>query len=108
MRIFFVTAGVTAAATAYAGGVVGGNPGLAYMDKLQEVSLIDKLPKSYVPTDIYKRTLMRLSPEGVKTVPMMLRGQYIDVARVNDRIIDASITSEVLPVDLSKEVLLSD
>ena len=108
MRIFFITAGVTAAATAYAGGVVGGNPGLANIDMIKDVRLIDNLPKSYVPTDVYKRTLMRLSPEGVKTVPMMLRGQYIDVARVNDRIIDASITSEMLPVDLSNEFLTSD
>jgi hypothetical protein len=117
MKLFLITAGVTAAATAYAGGVVGGNPGLAYIDSnfvggstggypnlsigqgrdlKADVRFIDSLPKEYVSPSVYKRTLMRLSPAGVETTPMLLRGQYIDVTKVEDRVVDTSVTSEIL------------
>lgn len=117
MKLIFITAGVLAAATAYAGGVVGGNPGIANIegnflgglnsgtpslsigqirDLKADVLLIDSLPKEYVSPSVYKRTMMRLSPSGVETTPMLLRGQYIDVAKVSGRIVDTSVTSEIL------------
>jgi len=90
---------ILAASEAFSGGSTGGFPGLA-LEQMQEImkdaSLIESLRKEYVSPEVYKRTLMRLSPEGVQTVPMMLRGQYIDVAKVNDRIIDTSVTSEII------------
>jgi hypothetical protein len=83
----------------YAGGAIGGNPGLALEQMISirpDVGLIDSLKKEYVSPEVYKRTLMRLSPAGVETTPMLLRGQYIDVTKVEDRVVDTSVTSEIL------------
>lgn len=90
---------VVFSSVALAGGSTGGSPGLALEDMLSfrpDKGFIDSLPKEYVNPSVYKRTMMRLSPAGVETTPMLLRGQYIDVTKVDDRIVDTSVTSEIV------------
>jgi hypothetical protein len=82
-------------AQAYAGGAVGGNPGLM----LEALSFnIEALPKTFVDQNAFKRTQLRLSVDGVNTVPMILNGESIDVVNVRGSIVDKDLTKEILAV----------
>jgi hypothetical protein len=87
----------------YAGGSMGGG-GFGLKDELA-LSLmdaafnIDSLPKTFVDPSDFRRAKARLSVDGVKTFPMLLNGESIDVRSLRGSVVDANISKEVLPRD---------
>jgi hypothetical protein len=101
MKKFVCIVLMLAWAKAFAGGAIGGNPGL--IREALAPSLVDSsfnvaaLPKEFVDASEFRRTQARLSVDGVKTVPMLLNGESIDVRSLRGSVVDANISKELLP-----------
>ncbi len=92
---------VVVSSVALAGGSTGGSPGLAREELListvDSALNIDVLPKTFVAPSDFRRVKARLSVEGIKTVPMLLNGESIDVISLRGSVVDTNISKEVLP-----------
>jgi hypothetical protein len=94
ISIFFT---VLMPASSYAGGTVGGSPGLMKEIMLDGTFDIGSLPKSYVDTENFRRAKARLSVAEVSSVPMSVNGEEIQVRKILESIVDVEISREILP-----------
>lgn len=92
---------VALSSVALAGGSTGGSPGLAREELLLSISdyaiNVEALPKTFVDSSDFRRAQARLSVEGVKTVPMLLNGESIDVRHIRGSVVDVNVSKEILP-----------
>ena len=90
-------------ANLYAGGAIGGSTGSARSELLLNLAdasfNIDALPKTFVSRSDFRRAQARLSVDGVKTIPMVLNGESIDVRSIRGSIVDKDLSKEILAVD---------
>jgi hypothetical protein len=89
---------------AYAGGTIGGGSGGLAREQLllstaDAAFNIDALPKTFVDPSDFRRAQARLSVDGVKTIPMVLNGESIDVRSIRGSIVDKDLSKEILAVD---------
>jgi hypothetical protein len=85
-------------ATAYAGGTVGGSPGLMQEIMFDSSSFdLRSLPKAYVDSENFRRAKARLSVAEVSSVPMSVNGEEIQVRKLLESIVDLKISKELLP-----------
>jgi hypothetical protein len=87
---------------AYAGGTIGGGSGGLVREQLllsiaDSAFNIDALPKTFVDPADFRRAQARLSVDGVKTIPMLLNGETVDVRSLRGSVVDANISKELLP-----------
>ena len=88
---------------AFAGGAIGGNPGLVKEElalSLRESAFnVEALPKTPVSGDEFRRIRARLAVDGVHSVPALVGSETIQVRKLQSSIVDTSITKELLPFD---------
>lgn len=97
MKKFYVSFAVLLSASAYAGGTVGGNPGVSLEQPTSTAFSVDSLPKIYVNPDAYRRVKARLSVGDVESAPVFVNGESIQVKRWLDSVVDIKISKEFLP-----------
>jgi len=90
-------------AQAFAGGAIGGNPGLAKDNLALELAAsafnVEALPKSYVGGDEFRRIRARLSVEGTESVQALVGEETIQVRKLKESIVDTKISKQLLPSD---------
>lgn len=101
MRKIFGTIAVLVSASAYAGGTVGGNPGLAREQIALELSgnafNLELLPKTYIGGDDFRRVKARLSVTGTQSTPALVDGEALDLKAFRDTVVDLKFSKEILP-----------
>lgn len=98
MRNIFGTIAVLVSASAYAGGTVGGNPGLA-LEMAEYAFNVEALPKTYLGSEDFRRVKARLSVAGIQSIPAIVDGETVDLKTFKDSVVDVKFSKEVLPAD---------
>ena len=101
MKKYCLAVAVLVSAYAYAGGTVGGSPGLLQHGTLSLESIeLSDLPKIYVGADQFRRTQARLSVADAGSVPLDIDGREIQVMSLRGGLVESKLSGEVLPRDL--------
>jgi hypothetical protein len=94
---------VLVSAYAYAGGTVGGSPGLVRDEMVLSLTdsafNIESLPKTYIGGGDFRRLHARLSVDGTESIPAVVGDETIQVRKIRSSIVDAKISKEFLPSD---------
>jgi hypothetical protein len=100
MRNIFGTIAVLVSASAYAGGTVGGNPGLVKEQLALEFAdsafNVEALPKTYIGGEDFRRIRARLSVDGTDSIPATIGDEIIQVRKLKNSIVDTKISKEIL------------
>jgi hypothetical protein len=89
---------VLVSAYAYAGGTVGGSPGLS-LELAEYAFNVEALPKTYLGSEDFRRVKARLSVSGTQTVPALVDGETVDLKTFLDSVVDVKFSKEILPSD---------
>ena len=82
----------------YAGGAIGGNPGLAL--ELTDIAFnVEALPKTYLDSGDFRRVKARLSVVGTESIPAFVDGETVDLRTFKDSVVDTKFSKEVLSSD---------
>ena len=85
----------------YAGGAIGGNPGLVKDQLALELANtafnVESLPKVYIGGDDLRRVKARLSVAGTISTPALVDGETVDLKTFRDSVVDVKFSKEVLP-----------
>jgi hypothetical protein len=77
-----------------AGGSIGGGGGSIQL----ETPELDLLQRVYVEDAAYRRLNARLSVDGVRTLPVLVGDENVEVQKIKSRVVDASVSREFLPL----------
>ena len=98
MRKICGTIAILVSASAYAGGTVGGNPGIA-LELAEYAFNVEALPKTYLDSGDFRRVKARLSVVGTESIPAFVDGETVDLRTFKDSVVDTKFSKEVLPSD---------
>jgi hypothetical protein len=82
----------------YAGGAIGGNPGLT-LELDESTFSVEALPKAYLEGDDFRRVKARLSVAGIESTAAVVDGVTMDIKMFRDSVVDVNFSKEVLPSD---------